>query len=116
MFRRRQTGSAVLLGFLPIRQRVQAKEGGMAVASSAGLVLTVHLTIVPHLQKVQQQSVRLCCLKIVVHTGNERRRTRGERREERGGERRRGERRRSRRREEGRRRRRRRRREEGEER
>ena len=83
MFRRRQTGSAVLLGFLPIRQRVQAKEGGMAVASSAGLVLTVHLTIIPHLQKVQQQSVRLCCLKIVVHTGNERRRTRGERREER---------------------------------
>ena len=50
------------------------------MASSAGLVLTVHLTIVPHLQKVQQQSVRLCCLKIVVHTGNERRRTRGERR------------------------------------
>lgn len=42
----------------------------MAVASSAGLVLTVHLTIVPHLQKFQQQPVRLCCLKIVVHTGN----------------------------------------------
>lgn len=71
VFGRGLGGCAVLLGFLPVRQGVEAKEGGMAVSRPQGLVLTVHLSIVPHLKKVQQQLVRLSCFKIIVNTSEE---------------------------------------------